>query len=151
MTEITSFLEVVSKMSPTHAFVLKEGRSFELNPTMFDGEAREQGLCFMNCTLMALEDPTLTYVEGYVLSYGIPIEHAWVHHQGKLVEPTIRSLKGGRPEHLSGYFGVEFSTQYVRRTIIKNGYYGILGYNCRKTLPDLLSGKSKFRPKKEAA
>jgi predicted ABC-type ATPase len=71
-----------------------------------------------------MDDPSSTYVEGYVNVGGVPIAHAWtVDSFGHLHDPTLTDGKG-----IKGYFGVPFDREYVRETALKTGVYGILSH-----------------------
>lgn len=93
--------------------------------------------CFHNAMLLTVADycDRMAYVEGYCLSGAIPVHHAWVELDGKLVDLT-RSLRGKEAvdEFISGelpqedlldrvlgeipndwmYFGIKFPTHEVR-------------------------------------
>lgn len=124
-------------------FLLQHGQQYEIGPRSFLGSRMTQGMCYMNASHVAFDDPSLKYVEGMVCSYGIPIDHAWnVDHDGKVVDRTMDNHDG----RISDYFGVEFNTEYVRKATLKNGCYGLLSFqHNRKTLPALVAGRSKFR------
>lgn len=123
-------------------FILKHGKDYDPGPDTFKGPRMEQGMCYMNCMHRVLESDNLTYVEGYVTVYGIPIQHAWlVDTEGNLIDPTLANDAQSR---VGEYFGVPFSQKYVLVSAKKNGYYGLLDpfYN-RKTLYPLIEGKTK--------
>ena len=88
-----------------HHYVYTHGRIFEsqeLTPTESDFIARiqwshrPQKACYWNCQMESLALPEvdgirLEYVEGYVWpGIEIPIDHAWLAVNGKVVDPTIR-------------------------------------------------------------
>lgn len=117
-------------------FMLTHGRDYRMGPDSFAGPRDEVHMCFMNATWRAINYPTLTYVEGYVSTHGVPIEHAWcVDANGVVVDPTLEPNTDGR---ILGYFGVPFETEYLRKATFKNKVYGLLGWKSRKTLPKLL-------------
>lgn len=72
--------------------------------------------CYKNCQLAAAEWDELTYVEGYTMSarVPVPIQHAWVELNGKVVELTL-------PVHLrdqtNAYYGKMFDSEVVRHTL----------------------------------
>jgi hypothetical protein len=80
--------------------------------------------CFMNATLRALEDPSLTYVEG-IAAWLIPFDHAWlVDRDGFVVDPTLK------PRDRAGevsYFGVPFTREYLLERTKRTRYYGLMG------------------------
>lgn len=94
----------------------------------------------MNATHLACELPHLTYVEGKVTIYGVPIDHAWcVDEEGFVVDNTLDTAKDGSMDRISGYFGVPFLTDYVRKASIVNRVYGLLDpYSNDKTLEPLV-------------
>lgn len=115
-------------------------KSFEITP----GVAQE---CFKNATDRALAYENLTYVEGYVTIYGVPISHAWlIDKTGLVLEPTLRPNDAvGR---IGEYFGIPFDTNYVLKAAVKNKVYGLLDpYYARKTFKRLVEGKDKFLAK----
>lgn len=118
-------------------FISQHGRGYPVGPQTFAriyGEARE---CFMNAAQLAIDDPSMTYVEGMVGVYGVPIDHAWcVTPDGVVVETTLEPAKEGCIGH---YFGVPFRTDYVMKAAFKNKVYGLLSMrHSAKTLIPLL-------------
>jgi hypothetical protein len=113
---------------------LQYGRDYSIGPATFDGPRLEAKACFMNATHEAIANPWLTYVEGYVAVYGVPIQHAWlVDVDGTVVDPTLTD--DGR---VLGYFGVPFITAYVHKAVKLNKLYGVLDYfYAGKTAPKL--------------
>lgn len=102
-------------------FVLRCGRPFEAGPRhKYPQGAPNQ--CFMNAyNLMA--DHRLKYVEGYATCHRalFPIVHAWnLDSKGRVVDNTWMNL------HPTGYYGVVFSSGFVRRAAISSLVYGIL-------------------------
>ena len=136
--EFVEFLEFSGTFSVVAKFILDNGKEFSVGPYTFVGKRKKPNNCFGNAALMALADERLLYVEGYVTCRGIPIHHAWnVDLDGKLIDPT---LTGG----LHHYFGVVFTTDYLKKAVLKNGYYGsLLDIMYAKTLPALIAGKAK--------
>jgi hypothetical protein len=132
--------------NPVAKFILEHGRKFTIGPRTYLGKRMEPKACFMNASHRAFDDPSLRYVEGNVTIYGVTIDHAWnVDRNDNLIDPTIDNHDG----RITNYFGVIFATSYVRKTVIKNGYYGLLDYyHASKTLPALLDGSAKFAPPK---
>lgn len=90
----------------------------------YEPAARPSGLpigkpnrCFVNAFMLALEDSTLTYCEGYALASPDSAKalHAWVTTgDGNVIDPTW---------HDPGvaYAGVPFQTQFLNLTHLKNG------------------------------
>lgn len=78
--------------------------------------------CFSNAFHLAMEDPTLTYVEGYAQSPMIPTLHAWVvTPDGEVIDNTWDS-----PE-VNAYYGIAFETDFAGGLMVKQGFYGLLG------------------------
>lgn len=101
-------------------FVLEHGKVWTPAPLTIVPKRRVPKECFANAMHLALEEPGLFYVEGYVLSV-IPILHAWcVTQDGVVVDPTIE-----RAAELH-YFGVKFGNGYVLDTVLEKETYGIL-------------------------
>jgi hypothetical protein len=115
-------------------FLLTYGRDYPVGPDTFAGPRGEQHGCFMNACHRAVFDKRLTYVEGYVTIYGVPVQHAWcVDADGFVVETTITN-KG----QVGDYYGVPFNTDYVEKAAKTNGIYGLLDYfYSGKTAPKL--------------
>lgn len=92
----------------------------------------------MNATLKALAED-LTYCEGYMTVYNIPIHHGWcVTREGKVIDPTI----DGETGRVGEYFGIPFTRDYLLKASRLNKVYGILGF-MSKTQRQLLDGKVK--------
>lgn len=112
-------------------FVLKKGQSFEAGDCI-GGVAKQ---CFNNALLYSLSN-NLTYVEGYILVYCIPILHAWVlDKENKVVEVTLK-------EFSSEYYGVKFNSDYVFYIADKRSISGIL--DCPDIDFPLLTGEHKY-------
>lgn len=76
----------------------------------------------MNAARLAMDNPDLTYVEGYADSDLFPMEHAWVvDPDGRVIDNTWR--KPG-----TVYYGVPFTRKFLMRALGVSGYYGLLGY-----------------------
>ena len=150
--EIRVFLEAIAGhqahlkargMTTPAQFQLDHGKSYPFGPHSFAGEREAQHECFKNAGRMALEDPSLTYVEGYVSVHGVPLEHAWViDPQGRVIDPTI-SVRPGDTS-VKGYYGVPIRTDYLRRTVLQKGTWGVLAHDNFKYLqedPDAIVSK----------
>lgn len=139
--ELTSFLRTVSShhkgIPSVYQFVLRHGQPYTANTKTYAGPRGTMHQCFKNAALEALSNPDRTYVEGYVVVHGIPIEHAWtVDKTGQIYDPTIDP-----GIEVSGYYGVPFDTGYLQQSLLRNKVYGLLGHKSRKTLEPLLEGK----------
>src|SRR4051812_34444488 len=97
-------------------FMLEHGRDYTIGPATFAGPRDEPGRCYMNAALLALRFDHLTYVEGMVAVYGVPISHAWCVDASDVVLDTTldRSMVDGKFDRISDYFGVPFRTDYLR-------------------------------------
>ena len=111
-------------MTAPARFVLKHGRQFIADDLTYAGKRGKPQQCYANAGREALDNSGKTYVEGYVLVHGGPIEHAWlVDGEGKVQDPTIRDGRG-----IDGYFGVPIKTEYLREQILKSGHWGVFGH-----------------------
>jgi hypothetical protein len=123
---------------PMIKFLLDHGVEYRHGPGSFTGRRAEPKACFQNATLLMLEQPDLTYVEGKVSVYGLPIDHAWcVDQNGLVIDPTL--VGDSDLSRLGGYFGIPFERDYVLKACKTNKVYGLLdGFYARKTLPKLV-------------
>ena len=104
----------------TAMFVHNHGQEYYADGASFRGPRGESGACFRNSGQLALEPGGPTYVEGYAATNGVPFEHAWcTDGGGHVIEPTIRNSP-------LVYFGVEFTTDYLRATILRTETWGLL-------------------------
>ena len=79
---------------------------------------------YMLCDYFDMEGHDVKYVEGYLNMRGLPIEHAFNCVDGKYVDITME-LALGKDMNEDSYISIgEFSTDEVRRVLLKNGYYG---------------------------
>ena len=111
-------------MTAPARFVLNEGKQFLFDAQTYAGKRGRAHECYANAGRLALSNPTKTYVEGYVVVHGIPIEHAWVvDEEGKVQDPTITGPKG-----IGGYFGVPIKREYLNRQIADTQVWGLFGH-----------------------
>ena len=68
--------------------------------------------CFDNCSKLALRNKKLEYVEGFVHSL-IPLEHAFLIYNGKVVDPTL-AIKTGFDER----YGIEYYGIIIPKNIL---------------------------------
>jgi hypothetical protein len=113
---------------PLNEFMLTYGRDYQIGPATFDGPRGEVHGCYKNACHLAIENEALTYVEGKVATCGIAIDHAWcVDADGVVIDPTLEAARADETfTRVTGYFGVPFRTDYLRKAIIANGHYGLL-------------------------
>jgi len=124
-------------------FVLSNGRAYTPTPLPVDAPRGEMSRCFMNAAKLMDYEPGLSYVEGYAIRKGLPIPllHAWcVDEFGKVLDSTW-------PDDGEEYFGVALSTDYVRRTMLARGKYGIID-NMEERFPIITGehGASQWSP-----
>lgn len=136
MNGTRQFFEAFRSLAPNpyFDFMLANGRDYQTGPDTYAGPRGVRHQCFMNATMLATNNPALTYVEGKVVCCGVPLDHAWcVDTDGIVVDPTLRGAK-----NITGYFGVPFKTSYVMRAVMWNKVYGVLDfYFAKKTAPKL--------------
>jgi hypothetical protein len=114
-------------------FVLRHGIDFTSPPDLPDGyEWMEAKNCYGNAAQLALEDPALTYVEGYAMGRFFPIPHAWVvTEDGTVIDPTWAPWEGEAadsdvPRAEWQYVGVPFTTKFLSSELQRNRTYGLL-------------------------
>lgn len=113
------------------SYILEHGKPCWITPTTYKGKRGTPKLCYMNAAKLAQNDSSLTYVEGYVDISILPIEHAWcVDANFNVIDPTLSITTG--IFNPVGYFGVPFSLQYLTKTLVKKGTYGLLHYDNRE-------------------
>lgn len=123
IAKVTGYLRVIHNRSrpPAYSLILEHGMACYTNRHSFDGPLGERGMCYMNSFHAVIEDPSLTYMEGFCSTMGIPIQHAWcLNRKGKVIETTLPNAEG--------YFGIPFQWDYVRRTAIRTRLYGIISF-----------------------
>ncbi len=108
--------------------------------------------CYRNAATLVLDNPDqYIYCEGFSTSFGIPMSHAWAvdNKTGKVVDPTWSSRNNLSPG--KSYFGIAFSTDYLRKTIFDTGVWGLIpdyptdNYNPMKDgFPDSAFHKKSF-------
>ena len=105
---------------PVHEFVLHHGVVHKPQRLPKKYKRGEQHQCFMNASHLVLDNPKLTYVEGFA-GHVIPVHHAWcIDKRGKVIDPTW-----DYPE-LCEYVGVEIPTVLLARELVKLETYAVL-------------------------
>jgi hypothetical protein len=107
------------------------------HPKAIRDELRRMGLrpmlksCFRNCQAFALRtELPVEYREGWVLSLGVPLEHAWLNYEGKIVDLTIYDQTGIK--HLGS---VSCSKREILLAMASHNCYGIVK---RREVHDLM-------------
>ena len=100
-------------------FILQNGHPFIPAPLPKDISRGIMKECFRNAFMLMAAHSELIYVEGYA-SGVIPVYHAWcVDQKGKVVDPTWG-------DDGQVYFGVPFSSGFVREQTLKSKKYGLI-------------------------
>lgn len=113
------------------AFVLAKGQEFDVPDSPPAIALMTPKECFANAVKFMDKDGSLyadtskyQYAEGFVISPRLPfpIHHAWIVNRetGLVIDPTL----GWQPK--ARYFGVAFETPFLRKKLVKQGYYGLL-------------------------
>ena len=121
--------ETGREIEGVHAHIHRTGRRFASQPLTqpeidlletVDWRNHVIRRCYANAqeTAKALPDTgavAVRYAEGYVMVHGVPLEHAWITLNGKVVDTTVRTdqtdsnrILGTFPANLD-YFGVEMT------------------------------------------
>ncbi len=121
--DIKEYAELLKKVGNPDGVLLSEhGKVYHFDAGSIKGPRGKMHGCYQNAGRNALNDSSLTYVEGFVSVHGIPVSHAWtVDRSGKVLDPTLRDLKG-----VQGYYGVPFRTSYLQKRIMQTRYWGLL-------------------------
>lgn len=122
--EIRAFLEQLKELIGEReeymgvaAFLLKHGKEYTATPASFKGRRMKAKACYRNALLKVVKDPSLTYVEGYITCFDIPIVHAWcIDKEGNVIDPTLDGKHIGMD-----YFGVPFKGKYVASLMMERG------------------------------
>lgn len=76
--------------------------------------------CFFNAFTLALDNPELTYMEGFA-HYILPIHHAWV------VDPEGRAIDNTWEDgHGAAYYGIPFTNDCIVAGAMESGIYSLL-------------------------
>lgn len=129
--ELKSQLKQISDITggrSTDAYVLANGKPYYMDAKSFNGARGTERMCYMNSFEAATSGKGLTYVEGQVNIGPLLIAHAWtVDKQGNVRDPTLKAPTG-RSVEPRGYFGVPFDNEYLMRTTVKTGVYGVISH-----------------------
>ena len=131
---VKTYLEVTSGLrgdNPKLAFsgpeqiVLTLGKSFTPQPLPDEYSRGPQKECYKNTFQLVMENPELTYVEGFAVpdNVPIPLAHAWaVDVDGMVIDTTW-------PNPGKEYVGVAMSWEFVAETAIRTEVYGVFDMN----------------------
>lgn len=128
MTHLREYLESVASLKGgkgVEAWLLEHGEPMENRLPADPSLPSERKQCFSNCTnavLLMAAPKGFKYTEGYAvrLDLGVPIHHAWLSNaSGDVIDPTW-------DEGAAHYFGVPFKSKYLRETVLRTHYYGML-------------------------
>lgn len=145
--ELKAYLKMVSDMaghkdfkySSAHDFVLKEGKSYNVQDYLPSDMVRgPKGDCFKTAfeIIMLDYEGRYTYVEGFAFSIAFPMAHAWVvDEDGKAWDPTWTDG--------TVYCGCEFPSDYVRQMVFEQKAYVSMIDNCGGGWP-LLTGEHAY-------
>jgi hypothetical protein len=137
VANIKEFLEAERAMMPSRSdsagahhyrgfgdFVLSHGEGYSPSKLPVEYQPGRMRECFMNASHLAIENRSLTYVEGYAIASFFPVLHGWcVDRDGLVVDPTWQHWKGGIA---TAYLGVRFSTRLLMRILSVQEHYGLI-------------------------
>jgi hypothetical protein len=119
-------------------YVAAYGERFPSQPLPADVEPGTPKQCYRNASLLVMERPDLTYVEGYARSPqtgGLVFMHAWaVDRAGKVIDPTWE-----HPEQAE-YFGVKYDRAKYLKSLYKTEVYGVVGGTFQHAQKAILTG-----------
>ena len=124
----------------TIPFLLRHGRTYRWSPLPKGIRKGRAKACYRNAFILAVRDPSLTYVEGMI---GPLITHAWcVTAKGEVVDNTPVGGLSTQPGPSCEYFGVPFQTEWLRRTVFEklNGRPGIFPELWKLDLAEITEG-----------
>jgi hypothetical protein len=121
-------------------YVAAYGEEFTAAPLPVDVRPGKPKECFKNASLLVLERPDLTYVEGFATHYGLSILHAWaVTADGTVIDPTWK-----HPEK-SRYFGVQYDREKYLKHLWTAKVYGVLGSSFKNSERAIQTGGRELR------
>jgi hypothetical protein len=117
------------------------------------------GFCYMNAQQIALSgliDSKVKYWEGLYTVHGVPIAHAWVTYNGKVLDPTVVDLSGkpnqrgpeGTKERGTSqgeYWGVQVPKKWIMEHQVRVGTYGPLSEDFEKYAPKIFKEKKDIK------
>lgn len=125
-TNLHTYLDFVSQAvsHPTaEKVVLTYGQQFQVPDTARPKGIRKMTskLCYSNTYEFVVSHPGYHYVEGFALTSGIPILHAWaVEKKSSRVVDLTWETTGDE------YFGLILEIPFINPIIYQTGLYGIL-------------------------
>lgn len=114
-------------------FIRKMGRAWAPQacpPGILQGLKQQ---CYANAGSLVLDNPELTYVEGYACPPGlIPVHYAWcVDREWRVIDNTFDDAEGAQ------YFGVPSSRSFLLSRVRETGVWGLMG---DRITPELFIG-----------
>lgn len=134
---VRSFLHQLAVMQGPHEgwahgsyqdFVLKNGEVMHGAPKPKGIPQGVVGQCFQNAFKLMGQHKDYTYVEGWARpeKMPMPFHHAWVvDSKGTVIDNTWSSPRLNHDPRTTEYFGVRFPREYVYRTALATGMYGL--------------------------
>jgi hypothetical protein len=119
----TYLLQVAKWMGASNGYarlMLALGRPFKAQPLPSGFTLGTVGQCFANAGSLALNNPSLTYVEGLADCGFLPTAHAWcVDAEGRVIDPTWRDCA------TASYFGIPVQWDALHEHLDHTGYWGL--------------------------
>lgn len=116
---LDGFISLTEGKPSIFKFIKDQGRAWAPGKLPKGVKAGKMKECFKNAFDLARCNPGYIYVEGYANRI-IPCLHAWCLKDGVVVDPTWNPAG-------NDYYGIPFDIDFVTRTVVENGVYGLLG------------------------
>ena len=123
-------------------YVAAYGEEFKSQDKPKDVDQGPANECYRNASLVVLENPDLSYAEGFATkgTSGLSVLHAWaVDKAGNVVDNTIPDA------HEWKYFGVKYDRSKYLQYLYKAKKYGVLGSTDKNALNAIKTGGRKLR------
>lgn len=126
----------------TNRYIMAYGEEFKTMPLPSNVRKGVQNECYKNASLLVIERPDLTYVEGWAQttkSGGIAFMHGWtVDKDGNVIDPTF-----GNEGH--SYFGVKYDRTAYLKQLYKAKFYGVTAGDAKSAQKAIATGAPKLR------